>query len=860
MNNLVNVEMIRKLSLLFIGILISLSSSAQDKELPPDGKKYTIGDITVTGTTTYNQQTVIAFTGLRTGEEVFIPGTRISKVINKLWDLGLFSDINFYVTSINGNTVDLELEIQELPELASVSVRGVKKKKKKAEIIKDNKLTKGTKVTENLIATTKNNITNSYKEKGYFNTRVNINTVKAEDTATVSNKVDMVVDVAPGEKVKIDNILINGNNNLSKTKIRGQMKNTKEKNFLRFWKRSKFIKEDYEEDKANVIKKYKEKGYRDARIIKDTLIRIDENSVAINMDIDEGDRYYFGEISFLGNSVYTDTQLRQILTIENGDVYNGTLLEKQIADTSKPDGLDLTNLYQNNGYLFSSINPVETKVYNDTIDFEIRIREGKIAYFDHVTVTGNDKTNDNVIYRELYVKPGEKYSKQNVVRTVRELGQLGFFDPEALEPQFKNVDPNAGTLDMEFPVVEKGSSQIELQGGFGGSGFVGTLGLAFNNFSIRNIFNGEAYKPLPMGDGQQLALRAQASSFYQTFSLSFSEPWLGGKKPVRLSASLSHTVQYLFDARRRDVDRDRRFLITGGSIGLAKRLKVPDDFFTLSGALSFQHFNLQNYNTGLFTFGDGFSNNLAFTIGLSRDNTATNPIFPTQGSQFSVSAKLSPPYSLWNGVDYEDLNRRQEAGELTAAIVDQEKFKFLEYYKVKFAGNWYTQIFGKFVLKTGAEYGFLGAYNAERGVPPFERFFLGGDGLGGFSLDGRETIALRGYPNLSLVPIDRNSLSQASQNDGATIYNKYSLELRHPITLKPAASIYALGFLEGGASYDGFRDFNPFQLNRSAGIGLRIFMPAFGLLGIDFGYGFDPIPGTQGANGWETHFIIGQQF
>ena len=860
MNNLVKAGMTQKLFTLLFFIGVTFATQAQDKELPPNSTKYTIGEINVTGTTSYNEQTVIAFTNLKTGEQIFIPGTKISKVLNKLWDLGLFSDINIYVTKITGDVVDLEIEIQELPELAETKIRGLKRKKKKEELIKENKLTAGKRVTENLITTTQNRIANSYKEEGYLNAKVKINTVKVEDTLPNSNKVLMVVDVDKGEKVKIDDIQFNGNEALSDAKLSKQLKKTKEKKFWRFWKRSKFIAEEYKSDKASLIKKYKEKGYRDARITNDTIIKKDDNSIVLELDVEEGNRYYFGNISFLGNSVYTDEQLKQIVNVQKGDVYNGTLLEKQVADPTKPDAVDLTNLYQNNGYLFSTINPVETRVYNDTIDFEIRISENKIAYFDHVTVTGNDKTNDNVIYRELRVKPGQKYSKSNVVRTIRELGQLGFFDPEVLEPQFKNVDPNSGTLDMVFPVVEKGSSQIELQGGYGGGGFVGTLGLSFNNFSIRNIFNKEAYKPLPMGDGQQLSVRAQASSFYETYSLSFSEPWLGGKKPVRLSASLSHTVQYFYNAQQRDTDRNRRFLITGGSLGLAKRLRVPDDFFTLSGAISFQHFNLQNYNTGLFTFGDGYSNNLALTVGLSRDNTATNPVFPTSGSQFSVTAKLSPPYSLWNGTDYEALNQQQEDGTLTAAEVDQEKFKWLEYYKIKFNGTWYNRLVGKFVLKTSAEYGFLGAYNSDRGVPPFERFFLGGDGLGGFSLDGRETIALRGYPNQSLVPIDRSSLSQATQNDGATIYNKYSLELRHPITLKPAASIYMLAFAEGGASYDGFRDFNPFQLNRSAGIGLRIFMPAFGLLGIDFGYGFDPIPGTTGSNGWETHFIIGQQF
>jgi len=422
------------------------------------------------------------------------------------------------------------------------------------------------------------------------------------------------------------------------------MKKTKQKNFIRLFKRSKYIEADYEADKVTFINKYKEQGYRDARIVSDELVVIDDKTITLNLEVEEGRKHYFGDIRFIGNSVYTDKELKNFLGIKRGDTYNGVLLQKRIADDSDPDADDISNAYQNNGYLFSKINPVEVAVQNDTIDFEVRISEGKLAYFNHISVVGNDKTNDHVIYRELRVKPGQKYSKRNLMRTIRELGQLGFFDPEQIKPDFQNVDPNTGTLDMEFSVVEKGASQIELQGGYGGGGFVGTLGLSFNNFSLRNIFNGEAYKPLPMGDGQKLSLRAQASSFYQTYSLSLVEPWLGGKKPIQFSASFSHTIQFLYDFQARKADKDRRFLITGGSVGIAKKLKWPDDYFVLSHAISFQHYNLKNYNTGLFTFGDGYSNNLAYTIGLSRNNTYSNPIFPMGGSEFSITAKNDSPF------------------------------------------------------------------------------------------------------------------------------------------------------------------------------------------------------------------------
>ena len=436
------------------------------------------------------------------------------------------------------------------------------------------------------------------------------------------------------------------------------------------------------------------------------------------------------------------------------------------------------------------------------------------------------------------------------------MSQLGFFDAQQITPDFKNMNPNDGTVDIEYSVVERGSSQIELQGGYGGGGFIGTLGLSFNNFSIKNIFNGEAYQPVPMGDGQSLALRLQASRFFRTYSFSFMEPWLNGKRPMQFSTSLSHTQQFLYNPITRDADRNRRFDITGVSVGLSKRLRAPDDYFMLSQALSFQHYNLKNYNTGLFTFGDGESNNLSYTIGLSRSDTFNDPIYPIGGSSFSVSAKFSLPYSLFNNVDYKAL--ADERAELDPSNpddyqrisdIDQERFRWLEFYKIKFKGDWYTSIVDKLVVKSGFEFGFLGAYNQDRGVIPFERFYLGGDGLGNFSLDGREVIQLRGYPNQSLSDVD-----------GGSIYNKFSLELRYPITLGEQAKIYGLSFLEGGASFNDFSDYTPFTLQRSAGFGLRIFMPAFGLLGIDFGHGFDPIPGTFEKNGWETHFIIGQQF
>ncbi|MEM9687144.1 MAG: outer membrane protein assembly factor BamA, partial [Bacteroidota bacterium] len=733
------------------------------------GKTYILGGIEVTGLKSYNEQTVVTYTGLRVGQRITIPGEQISAIINKLWKLELFSDVNFYITNIEGDSIFLELSIKELPTLSDVQIFGIKKNKIET-VINETDLKKGKKITESFLTNTKNYLVNKYQKQGYLNTRVAISTTP--DT-TQSNALKMTVNIFKNDRVKIKNINFTGNEKLADKKLRKTLKNTKQKMPLRFWKKSKYIEEDFKEDLTSLLDTYKENGYRDARILSDTIVKNSDNTIDITIKLEEGNKYYFGDINFLGNTVYSDNELSRVLGIKKGETYNGVLLKKRIQDVSKPDADDLTNLYQNNGYLFSSINPVEVSAENDTIDFEIRIIEGKPAYFNNITVSGNERTNDHVIFREIRTKPGQLYSKENIVRTIRELGQLGYFDPEQIVPDLRNVDPNSGTLDVEYGLVEKGSSQIELQGGYGGGGFIGTLGLSFSNFAIKDILNREAYKPVPMGDGQRLSLRLQASRFFQTYSFSFAEPWLGGKQPVQFSASLSHTIQFLFDPITRDADRDRRFLITGITFGLAKRLKVPDDFFTLSQAVSYQHYDLRNYNTGLFTFGDGFSNTLAYTIALTRNNTYTNPIFPLGGSEFSISAKLTPPFSLFNNVDYGDLENQEEYqikdaqgrllddnGNLVSETgndpavdrskVDQERFKWLEFYKIKAKGTWYSRIIEKLVLKTHAEFGFLGAYNNERGLVPFERFFVGGDGLGNFTLDGRENIALRGYPNQSL--------------------------------------------------------------------------------------------------------------
>ena len=858
LNNIQNlvkdITLVAKLLVLVCVFLFSESTYSQNNV-----ERYNIGEIEVSGNTSFSPLTIITFSGLREGDAISIPGEKLSNAIKKLWGSNLFSSVNVYKTKIEDGIINLEIELYDLPELTELEISGVKKRKKE-EIVKENKLQSGVKVTENLITTTKNYLENKYRKKGFFNAKVIINTEKVVDS-TNKSKVKMTLDIVKGSKLKVNEIKFNGINQLKLKTLEKAMKNTKTKKFYRLFKRSKYVPEDFKEDLLSIVDKYKENGYRDARIVSDT-IENDNESIEISIDLIEGSKYTFGKIDYLGNSVYTDKQLNQILSIKEGDTYNGVELEKKIADRSDPDADDLSNLYQNNGYLFSSITPVEVNADGNIIDLEIRINEGKPAYFNKISVVGNNKTNDHVIYREIRTRPGQLYSKANVFRSLRELGQLGFFDPQLISPDFKNINPNDGTVDLEYTLVETGSSQIELQGGYGGGGFIGTLGLSFNNFSIKDIFKKEAYRPIPMGDGQRLALRLQASRFYTVNSFNFTEPWLGGKRPVQFSVQLSQTKQFMFNPYNYTADKSKYFNISGVSVGLAKRLTVPDDYFTLSQFIGYQFYDLNEYNTGLFTFGNGSSNNLSYTIALSRNNTYTDPIYPTGGSNFSLSAKMTFPYSAFNDVDYKALKDEREdlvdelainpsntsAGDRIAEI-DQERYKWLEFYKIKFKGEWFTALTKKLVLRPSFEFGFLGAYNNDRGIIPFERFFLGGDGMGMYNLDGRENIPLRGYPNQSL-----------SAQDGGSIYNKYSLELRYPVSLGEQAKIFALTFIEGGASYNSFRDFDPFQLKRSAGIGVRLFMPQFGLLGIDFGHGFDPVPGQSTKHGWETHFIFGQNF
>ena len=796
------------------------------------GKEYILGGITVTGLKKFSEETVKVFTGLRDGQVIKLPGDKLTSSIKKLYESKQFSNVDVYLAKTDGNTVYLQFDVQELPQLNKVNINGIKKSKAK-ELIKEAELKTGAMLTDNLIVTTRNYITKKYTDKGFLKTKVNLDVRK--DTSDI-NTVNMNIFVDKGSKIKIKEIIFTGNKELGAKKLRKTMSNTKRKFLGRFWKGSKYIEEEYVEDLEAILKTYSRLGFRDARILEENITWNEDKTINVNISLEEGRQYKFADILFVGNKEYTDEYLNQYLKIEKGDVYNGEVLKERVKGDGTPTSQDISTLYQDNGFLFSQVNAVETRVENDSITVEIRIREDEKARIRKVSVSGNDKTNDHVIFRELRVKPGDLFSRSAIIRSIREIGQLGFFDQNVTPDVVPNYQDK--TADIDFTVVEKGGSQIELQGGYGGGSFIGTLGLSFNNFSIRNIFNKAAYKPLPMGDGQSLSLRLQTSRTFNTYSFSFTEPWLGGKKPQSLSFSIYSSNQYQFNFQTGDVDRNQSLGIIGASLGLGKRLKWPDDFFQLSQTISYQSFNLNNYGfrVGADILNNGTLNNLSYSAVIGRNSAGPSLIFPTYGSDFSLAVKATLPYSLFSDKDYDNLDT-------------QEKYKWLEYYKVTLKGKWYTAFTDKLVLMNNTEIGYLGFYNEELGQNPFERYFVGGDGIAQFQLDGRETIGLRGYEN-----------NRLSSLEGGTIYNKFQMELRYSITDSPSASIYTLGFLEAGNSYDNFEQYNPFELKRSAGLGVRIFMPAFGLLGIDFAHGFDPLPGETVKSGWQTHFIIGRQF
>ena len=815
----------------FVLAFFSFESSAQisttgDFNLIP-GIDYEVAGITVSGGKDLDPNVVIMLTNLRVGDNIQFPDPKISDAIRTLWRQQLFEDITFKVVSKSGKKVYLDIQLKELPKMSKYYITGVKKVWKD-DIREDLELRAGKVVNDNLIVMSSNKIQKYFKEKGYLNATVEV--IQQADTA-FNNAVILGFKIATGERVKIGQIAFSGNTAVSDKVLFRAMKNTKVKG-KSILKVSKLKNKEYKDDLKAVVAKYNSLGYRDARIVQDTSYSVSSELINIDISLEEGKKYYFGDITFIGNTKYETVLLASILRINRGDIYDSQLLNERVSFDQ--NGNDVASVYLNNGYLFSQVIPVEKSVSNDTIDIEIRIQEGRQATIRKVSISGNERTNDHVIYREVRTKPGDLFSKAMIQRTIRELSQLGYFDQTQIGVN-PVPDPQTGTVDLEYTVAEKSTSQLELQGGWGAGRVVGTLGLNFNNFSARNIGNKRSWQPLPTGDGQTISLRAQSNGLYfQSYNASFTEPWLGGKKPNSFTGTIYHNVQS--NGVERSNPNRQSLLITGINFGLGQRLKWPDDYFTLYQGLEFRRFNLNDFPTGFLDYTKGISNNVNYQFTLGRNNTDV-PIFPTRGSQISFSAELTPPFSAFNGdIDYKSLS-------------SEERFKLVEYHKWKLNADWFAPITSKFVIRTHGEFGYLGSYNKDLGLPPFERFYVGGDGLSNFVIDGREIIGLRGYQNNSITPAG-----------GGALYNKYILEFRYILANTPSAQVFPLIFMEGGNNYDNFWDYRAFNLKRSAGAGIRIYMPMFGLMGVDVAYGFDPEPNGASASGWQTHFIIGQQF
>ena len=799
-------------------------------------KEYEIGGITVVGANHSDENALKSIAGLKVGDKIRIGvgGYDISKAIKALWKLRLFTDVQIYQTKTIGDIIMLEIAVKERPRLSRYSYKNTKKKYHDDLNGEVNKyLLKGGIITENIKTNSVNGIKNFFEGKGYLDATVKVEEIV--DDVNV-NSVRLVFDIDKKERVKIQDISFKGNETVKSRKLRKLMKDTKERR--RIFSSSKFIEDDYELDKENIVAYYNTIGFRDARVTGDSIWRQDDGRLQVQVNVEEGNRYFFRDIAWKGNTIYPTKTLADVLGIESGQVYNQELLETRLSFSQ--DGRDITTLYMDNGYLFFRVDPIEVSIDNDSIDLEIRIFEGPQATIDKVTIAGNDRTHEHVIRRELRTRPGEKFSRSQIIRSQREIINLGYFNPESMSINTP-VNPQRGTVNIEYTVEEKPSDQLELSAGWGGAGrgVIGTLGVSFNNFSVRNIINRESWSPLPQGDGQRLSLRAQTNGrFYQSYNASFTEPWLGGKKPT------SFTVAGYYTRLTNGLDASSASFnslgITNFSVGLGTRLKVPDDNFVLSGSINLQNLALNQWNRGDFRLQDGSlltdGNFRNFSLkGTLARTTVVDPIFPKTGSKVSLAVSITPPYSLFKKDDFFKLSEVERAGLTDDEIVSIEnanRFKWLEYHKWRFDAEWYTPIVGNLILKSSIKIGMLGFYDSNIGLSPFERFVVGGDGLAGqqFGLLGNDIISLRGYEVTDLPE---------SNNGGASVFDKLTVELRYPISLNPSSTIYVLGFVQGGNTWGRFKDFNPFDVKRSAGVGLRVFLPMFGTLGFDYGLGFD---------------------
>lgn len=838
--------MMRAFSLLLLLLWGSLLT-AQEQPVMDYGfpQEYEIGGITVSGTQTTDPNAIKLFSGLQVGERITVPGDRIARAIRNLWDQKLFSDVRIEAAEVRGRTIFLHIVVEEKPRLSRFRFTGVSRSETD-KLREEVELIAGQQVNEALVANTRYRVRRYFADKGYLKATADI--IERPDTAR-TNSVSLVIAVDKGPRVKIRDVVFHGNEELPDKRLRRALKKTKRKRWWNIFGNSKFDSQEFKNDKGRVLDTYNNEGFRNATILRDTMYYVSDDRVNVELFLEEGPKFHFRDVRFTGNTKHSDEELRTILNIKKGDVYSKKDLDSRLY--MNQSGRDISSLYMDDGYLSFYVDPVELLVEGDSIDLELRIREGKQYRIRNVIIKGNTKTHERVVRREIRTKPGQLFNRSDVIRTQRELSNLGYFNPESLGVN-PMQDPRTGTVDLEYTVEEKPSDRLELSGGWGAGRLVMSLGLSFTNFSMRKIFNGPSWQPLPSGDGQTLNLRAQTNGrFFQSYSLSFVEPWLGGRKPNALSFSVFHSVQTNGQGRFIDTNDGRvenplrqSLLISGASIGLGKRLTVPDDYFILRQTLSFQRYDLQNFSSGavVFSFADGISNVLSYQVQLSR-NSVDQPFFARSGSDVTLTAKATPPWSRMPGI--------YKGPEDYATATPAERYRWAEFHKWKFTTQWYNKLTNSksghnLVLMTRAGFGYLGRYNAAVGNSPFERFYLGGAALTGFQLDGREIVGLRGYDDFSLAP-----------NTGNFAIAKYTAELRFPVSLNPSATIFTLGFLEAGNTWSDFSTFDPFKLYRSAGVGLRLFLPMFGPMGLDYGWRLDDVPELPNMARSQFHFTIG---
>ena len=794
-------------------------------------KLYYIRKVNVHGVKYLNHDLIRASAGLVPGDSLYLPGSYISNAITRLWNQRYYADVKVGAT-ILGDSVDLELFLEERPLVNSWNFEGVSKSKQK-DLLEKLKLRRGTELSDYVIDKNKKLIKAHFAEKGFRNTEVD---VRIENDSARIRAVNVTFEIDKKERVKIGRITFSGNESFPEKRLRRTFKKTHQKS-INIFHGTKFNEKEFEEDKELLLDFYNSKGYRNATILDDSLYVINEKRIGLHVDLIEGNKFYIRNVSWLGNSVYTTEHLERIFSVQKGDVYDKKSMHKRlgIGKETNPDELSVSTLYQNQGYLMSQIDPDEEVIGPDSIDLTIKIFEGKQFTINEVGISGNMRVDDEVIRREIYTRPGELYDRSMLMQTIRTLNAMGHFNPEAIMPDIKPVSNNL--VNINWPLEEQASDQFNVAGGWGSGTFVGSVGITLNNLSVRNFFKKGAWRPYPMGQNQRLSISAQTNgTYYKAVSASFTDPWLGGRKPNSFTISAYWSEQN--DAYYIWQNATRHFRSTGVAVGLGTRLAWPDPYFTFYGELGYQRYDLKDWSS--FVMSNGTSNTLSLKLVFAR-SSVDQPTYPRRGSDFSISVQLTPPFSLWDGKNYED-----------QTMSDTERYKWIEFHKWQLKAQWFLPLTNdqKLVLMTKAEMGYLGNYNKHK-LSPFERFQVGGDGMSGYNIYGIDVIAMRGYEDGALDPVG-DYYSNA--------YNKYTVELRYPIILKPSSQIYVLGFLEGGNGFESWRKFSPFNIKRSAGFGVRLYLPVVGMLGIDWGYGFDPAHGQSQKSGSQFHFVLGQQF